>query len=158
MNTKNLSYISLEFSEEQKKKISIWAKEFIGEVEENVTDDLHLTVFYGLNDDLLDDEKLNDVLSHNTISDVVIGKVETFSLPSQSYKVVYFSIENTEKIKNLHEKLKEFPYFEEYQKLIYTPHITIAFVNKDFDTSKLSYTGSKIFSVKKVTRHMKAKS
>jgi|SRR3989344_1284063 len=44
-----------------------------------------------------------------------------------------------------------------FKKFDYVPHVTVAFVKKDFDTSRIAYNGPQFLRVKKAVHHIKNK-
>ncbi len=169
MNEQKIGYITINFADKEKKEITNWSKViqnkdlyFIskdGKIDGgNVTDDLHLTLFYGFNEKLINKDKFRDFIDNINLENIEINKVDVFFPVGQEYKVLYFSIKDKgDIIKKYHEKLKKFPHYVEFQKFEYVPHITIAFVKKDFDVSKIFYNGPQFLHVKKAIYHSKTK-
>jgi hypothetical protein len=96
----NISYITAEFFEEEKEKIARWSKTAIknfdlykilenGKVGGYATDDLHLTLFYGLDEDRINIADIQKWISAVELENLEIEGVESFALPAQEYKIIY---------------------------------------------------------------------
>ncbi|MDO8572165.1 MAG: 2'-5' RNA ligase family protein [bacterium] len=170
MDKQKTGYIAVYFADKEKNLVRDWSKiiqdrdfYFISKKEKidggNVTDDLHLTLFYGFNEELVyKKDDIQDFIDSMNLENIEIDKVGVFSPMDQEYKVLYLSVKDKENnIKKYHEELKKFPHFAEFQKFEYVPHITVAFVKKDFDTSKIAYNGPQFLRVKKAIYHVKNK-
>jgi|SRR3989344_411967 len=166
-NDKSIGYITANFSEKEKEEIIRWSKSIKdkdlhltlvdGKIEGgNVTGDLHLTLFYGLDENKINQRELKDFLGTIDLGILDIGEMDVFSLPDQEYKVLYLPVKDTRgSINRCRERLKELSYFTEYQKFEFKPHITIAFVKSEFDMHDINYTGPKVLHVEKITHHIK---
>ena len=169
MNKQKIGYITANLTDKEKKEIINWAKMIQdkdlyvisknGKTDGgNVTDDLHLTLFYGFNETLINKDDIEDFVYNINLKNIEIEKVGVFFPMDQEYKVLYLSVKDEGgSIKKYHEGLKKFPHFVEFQKFEYVPHITIAFVKKDFNTSRITYNGPQFLRVKKITYHSKSK-
>ncbi|OGY78930.1 MAG: hypothetical protein A3B74_03495 [Candidatus Kerfeldbacteria bacterium RIFCSPHIGHO2_02_FULL_42_14] len=167
--SKNVSYITAEFFEKEKEKITRWSKSVIkdsdlckilgnGKVGGYATDDLHLTLFYGFDEYRINIVDIQKWISTTTLKKIEIEKVGAFALPVQEYKIIYLAIRDKNgKIKKLHKELKNFPHFPKYRRSKFIPHITIAFVNKEFNEDAVIYNGPKILNVRKIVYHTKGK-
>ena len=165
--SKNISYITAEFLEEEKEKIARWSKIAIknsdlykvlenGKVGGYVTDDLHLTLFYGLDEDRIKIADIQKWISAVELENLEIEGVESFALPTQEYKIIYLTIRDENgKIKKLNKELEKFPHFPRYLKSKFIPHITIASVKKEFDEDTVIYSGPKVLDVRKIVYHTK---
>src|SRR5680860_894229 len=145
MNKQNIGYITASFPEKEKMEIINWSKiindkdlyftKKDGKIDGgNVTDDLHLTLFYGFDEDKINKNDIKKIIDSINFKSIEIEDVSIFSLPDQEYKVLYLAVKDKEgRIKEYHEELKTLPHFVEYQKFKFTPHIAIAFLKKEFD-------------------------
>lgn len=163
-----IGYITAEFSEEFKKMIKEWSltipKEEIVTAEingkkegGNVTDDLHLTLFYGFDDEKINKEDLIGFINNNTIKKLSIGKLGFFPVPQYKCNILYLKIDNENILEKMHDSLKKFPYFEKFQNNKFVPHITIAYIKDSFDISsiKLPLEINKV-SIKEFMYHSKS--
>jgi 2'-5' RNA ligase len=169
MNDKIVGYITADIAKKEKRKIMEWSRKLIKEENlyyinkkdkidgGNVTTDLHLTLFYGLNENSVNTKEVDDCINKIVLEKIEIDDIGIFPVPNQAYQVLYFSIKNKEIFKKYHELFKKFSYFEEYQNFEYIPHITIAFVKNEFDVSKIAYNGLKVLSIEKLTHHISEK-
>ena len=167
--SKNISYITAEFLEEEKEEIARWSKIAIknsglykvlenGKVGGYATDDLHLTLFYGLDEDRINVADIEKWISAVELENLEIEGVESFALPTQEYKIIYLAIRDENgKIKKLNKELEKFPHFSRYLKSKFIPHITIASVKKEFDKDTVIYSGPKVLNVRKIVYHTKSK-
>ncbi len=167
--SKNVSYITAEFFEKEKEKITRWSKSAIkgselwkilgnGKVGGYATDDLHLTLFYGFDEDRINIADIQKWISAVELENLEIEGVGSFALPTQEYKIIYLAIRDENgKIKKLNKKLEKFPYFPKYLKSKFIPHITIAYVKKEFDEDTVIYSGPKVLNVRKIVYHTKSK-
>ncbi len=166
--SKKISYISAEFFEKEKEKIMQWSKSSIkesdlcgvlenGKIGGNVADDLHLTLFYGFDEDRINVEQIQKWIKTTNLVEVEVGKIQVFSLPDQEYKIIYLVIRDKNgKIKKLHEELKCFAHFTKYQRSKFIPHITIAFVKKEFNENAITYNGPKSLPIREIVYHTKS--
>jgi 2'-5' RNA ligase len=169
MNKQNIGYVTANFPEKEKIEIINWSKNINdknlyfakkdGIIDGgNVTDDLHLTLFYGFDEDKINKNDITKIIDNINLGSIEIGNVNTFSFPDQEYKVLYLTIKDNEgKIKEYHEKLKKLPHFVEYQKFKFTPHVAIAFLKKEFDETRVTYNGPRFLHIKKIVYHSKGK-
>ncbi len=167
MNKQNIGYIAADFQEKDKIEIINWSKTirdndlYITSIDGktkggHMTDDLHLTFFYGLDEDLINKNDVQDFINTINLESIEIGKIDIFPVADQTCEVLYLSVEDQlGKIRKYNETFKKFPHFTEFQKKEFIPHITIAFVKKGFDVNKFTYTGSKILNIKEIIHHFK---
>ena len=143
-----IGYITAEFSEEFKKSIrgllltipkeEIVTAEINGKIEGgNATNDLHLTLFYGFDDEKLDKEELLNFLDKKNIKELKIEGLGIFSVPRYKSNILYLKIGDNSLLDEIHNSLKKFPYFEKFQNNKFVPHITIAHIKDSFDISPL---------------------
>jgi 2'-5' RNA ligase len=169
MNKQNIGYITANFLEKEKIEIINWSKiinnkdlyfaKKDGKIDGgNVTDDLHLTLFYGFDEDKINKNYIEKIINNVNLGSIEIGGMSTFSFPGQEYKVLYLAIKDNEgRIKECHEELKNLPHFAEYQKFKFTPHVAIAFLKKEFDETIVTYNGPRFLHIKKIVYHSKGK-
>lgn len=159
---KNIGYIAIEFNENSKRDVINWSAQIRkdelvetivnGQVEGgNVTKKLHSTLFYGLNESILDKVKLANFVEKLNVTTVNVVGVGMFPLKAFNCNVLYLEISDKSKIlKSAHKHLRKFPHFREYQKYDYSPHITIAYVSKKFDAASLTRNFPPKLSVKTI--------
>ncbi len=166
----NTGYIAVEFDDTQKQKIIRWssqiperdiARAVIEGKDEggNVTGKLHLTLFYGLDEDSLNQDELNDFIARLDISSVDVIDVGIFPVEEFDCNALYLEVsDESGELKSAHERLEAFPYFPKYQKPDFRPHITLAYVGKDFDTNSLTDDFPRNLLVKAITHFRKTAS
>ncbi|MBP6945572.1 2'-5' RNA ligase family protein [Patescibacteria group bacterium] len=165
MQDQKTGYVALTFAEDVKQRIIQWSKQFDesffsavvdGKTEGgNVTNKLHLTLFYGFNEEQFDKAELLGFLTGLKLDPLSIEGVGTFPVPQYNAKVLFLRVKDDGKLKEAHEKLKTYPFFEEYQKYGFTPHITIGFVRDTFDESSITYDGPSTLPVANVVYYSK---
>lgn len=151
MQNRKTGYVALTFTEDAKQKIVEWSKQFDksffsavvdGKTEGgNVTDKLHLTLFYGFDEAQLDKSGFVKYLDALDIKSLSIEGIGTFPVPQYGAKVLFLRVKDDGVLNDIHEKLKTYPHFDEYQKHGFTLHITIGFVRDTFDESSITYDG-----------------
>ncbi|MHB1769709.1 MAG: 2'-5' RNA ligase family protein [Minisyncoccota bacterium] len=163
----NIGYIAIEFDDTSKKKVVEWASQInvrnivraiVNGKEEcgNVTDKLHLTLFYGLDENALDQDDLNDFITGQNISSVNVVGVSMFPIKEYDCSALYLKVaDESGELKSARERLEKFPHLSKYQKFDFKPHITLAYVAKDFDISSLSDDFPRNLSVGAVTHFRK---
>lgn len=155
-----IGWIGLTFKAETHKAIAEWASQFKGQffsVDVNgkmeggdVTNKLHLTLFYGLNEEDLDKSRLAEYLSDIKISDLEVIDVSALDIPQYHAKALILKIRDDGRLRRIHEELKEFPYLTKYQNDEFIPHVTVGFFRNDFDDGSVVYTGPKSLEIDKV--------
>ena len=158
-----IGYVALEFGEDFKQEIMKWSSQ-IGESDlvtaiidgkaegGNVTDKLHLTLFYGLDENTLDQDKLSKFITTLPKLMIRVTGIGTFPQDVFACKAIYLEVsDDSGELQTIHEWLKKFPHFSKYQKYDYKPHITIAYVTTGFDINLLTNDFPKNLSVKAIT-------
>lgn len=141
-----LGYFQVVFVEKDKQLISkiankIFAKNDFYTSEEytsgDVTNDLHMTLFYGIKNEKLDIKNVTKYLSTLKLSRIKLGEIKFFNGYKNQYKVAHIEvIDLTNQLTKLASSFKMFPYDETVQFDKYRPHITLAYVKNSFDTDK----------------------
>lgn len=169
MKKQKIGYIDAIFDEKTKKEIESWSMivrdEDLYTISNenkkdggNITDKLHLTLFYGFDENLLNMDEVLKFIDNIKLDIVKINGLGTFPVTGHNCKILFLKVDDDEDIiKNIHEELKKFPYFSEYQKLKFIPHIAIAFIRNDLNTNALVYSNPSTLSVKKISYHSKFK-
>ncbi len=167
MKNQKIGYVDVVFSEEIKQEISRWVKSLKkedfyttmidGQVEGgDVSEKLHLTLFYGFDESLVEKDKIIEHINSIKLESVEVDKVGFFPLDKYNCKILFLKIkDNNNLLKKIHNDLGLFPNVLKYQESEYVPHITIAYVKKDFNMDAISYNGPKILDVKSILYHSK---
>lgn len=141
----------LEWSEKTIPKDIILQQEINGKLEGgNVLSEAHLTLFFGLNNRLVDKKIVNQLIDSIDLKELKIDGIKAFNIPQMKCKILYFSVDDKNSVlKNAHNKFLELPHFEEDQKP-FIPHITIAYVKDSIDESSIFYDGPTNFPLKSI--------
>jgi 2'-5' RNA ligase len=93
-----------------------------------IQDNPHVTVLYGLHEEVSLDQVKSVFENINERIDIKIEGIGVFE--NENFDVVKFNVVPSETLLDLNSKLSEFPNSNEYPE--YKPHITIAYVKKGF--------------------------
>jgi 2'-5' RNA ligase len=91
-----------------------------------IQDNPHVTVLYGLHEEVSLDQVKSVFEGLNERIDIKIEGIGVFE--NENFDVVKFNVVPIGTLQSLHDKLSEFPNSNEYPE--YEPHITIAYVKK----------------------------
>ncbi|MDD2657247.1 MAG: 2'-5' RNA ligase family protein [Candidatus Pacebacteria bacterium] len=164
---KNVGYVAIEFDDVSKREVANWASQISegdlvttaidGKIEGgNVTDKLHLTLFYGLDENAINQGELSDFISMLPKPAVHVTGVSAFLQDAFACKTLYLEVtDDLGELQSIHERLKDFSHFSKYQEHNYKPHITIAYVITEFDVNSLTNDFPKNLFVKAVTHFKK---
>jgi 2'-5' RNA ligase len=164
---KKIGYIEVILLEKSKQEIvnfsrtirdeDLFTAKINGKIEGgNLTEKSHLTLFFGLNDKLVDKEKLLQYISSLKIESIMIEAIDMFPVNGYDCKILYLKVwDDNSLIKNINDNFKEFPYFTESQPAEFIPHITIAYVKNNFEITKLSNNFPKILYVERIVYKIK---
>ncbi len=145
METQDIGYVALSFDDATKKKVSGWLQQHLhpsdvvtatisGKKKGGVvTQKLHLTLFYGLNERLVDAQTLSGIMGSATLQTVQAVRVGVFPVERFGCSALYLEVaDDTGTLRALHDRLSELPHFPEYQQEFH-PHVTLAYVCQDID-------------------------
>lgn len=164
----NTGYVAIEFHEDSQQQVMNWSRQIKaddlvtaninGKIKGgNVTGKLHLTLFYGLDENHLDQVNLANLITKLDILSVDI--VDTGMFPAKEFdcNVLYFSVSDEfGKLQSAFEQLKQFSHFANHQNDNFRPHITIAYVTEGFNQSLLTTEYPRQLKVKQVTHFKKS--
>ena len=163
MQNKKIGYVAIQFTPETNQEIIAWSqsikKEDLvtaiidgGTEGGNVTDKLHLTLFYGFNDELLNKVELSKFINKIKLREIKIRGLGFFPVGNHNCDVLHLQIKDDNgELRKIHEELKAFPHFSEDQKFEYTPHVTIAYVKKNFNLNTLIQNQPEMLRVRKTS-------
>ena len=115
-----------------------------------VAEEAHLTLFFGLDNRLIDKEKVSNLIDSLHIPPLEISGLGIFSVKKPDCNILYLGIsDNDGNLKRIHDRFLEFPHFKEDQSP-FTPHITIAYVRRDFDENSVEYHGPPQILISKI--------
>lgn len=141
----NLGYISIIFNDETKKRFKkltnaictlddYYYSDVVDYIKGDVTDKLHLTLFYGFIDEKVDKNKIEkEVLNVKKYLTYVNATNIALKYGYKNlYKILFVEIEKSKELKHANEIFKKFPYDKSVQ-LEFKPHLALAYVKPDFD-------------------------
>lgn len=145
METQDIGYVALSFDDATKEKVSVWLQQHlhssdvvtatIGGKEKGgvVTQKLHLTLFYGLNERLVNTETLSSIMNGATLQTVQSIHLGVFPVEQFGCSALYLEVaDDTGMLHALHGRLSELPHLPGYQQEFH-PHVTLAYVRQDID-------------------------
>ncbi len=91
-----------------------------------VEDEPHVTILYGLHDDI-PDEEIEEAISKMTAPEITLENISIFENEDKPFDVVKFDIGGKE-LHKMNEMFAEFPHTTDFPE--YHPHATIAYVKK----------------------------
>jgi len=150
MENKEIGYVEVVLTEKSKQKVvdfsriikdeDLFTAKINGKIEGgNLTEKSHLTLFFGLNDKLVNKEKLLEYINSIKLESIMIEAIDMFPVKEYNCKILYLRVKDDNfLIKNISNNFKNFPYFIESQPAEFIPHITIAYVKNNFDPTELS--------------------
>lgn len=109
-------------------------EEDVYEGEDGLEDEPHVTVLYGLHNDIPDEKIEKKIKEEMTSPEIKLQKISIFE--NDEYDVVKFDVEG-EELFRMNEEFSKFPHTTDYPD--YHPHVTIGFVKKG---EGKKYTGS----------------
>jgi len=151
MLTKKIGYISIEFNQLSKGKIQDVAKkipkeDFIFATSDgklkggDVTDKLHLTLYYGIDANAVDKKELDKLISAFDIKSLKINEISAFELKNFNCKILHLSIDDTDKqLAAAHNQFNELAHFKDVQQN-FISHVTLAYVKDSFDVDEFRKT------------------
>lgn len=165
----NIGYVAIEFDDYHQQQVINWSRQIKtddlvtaninGKIKGgNVTEKLHLTLFYGLDEDRMDQVALTNLIKQLNILSVDVVDIGMFPAKEFDCSVLHFCVaDGSGELQLAFEQFKELPHFDNHQNLNFRPHITIAYVTKNFNSTILSNEYPKKLKVKQVTHFQKTK-
>lgn len=109
-----------------------------------IEDEPHITLLFGLHSDEIDDNQVIKTVQNFNYPELVLDKVSIFK--NEKYDVLKFDVlDETETLSKCNEKLKQFPYTNEYPD--YHPHCTIAYLKRGLGKKYVDMFNSLHFAV-----------
>jgi 2'-5' RNA ligase len=137
-------YVKITFSKEAKEKLKnllnkiVLDEEFyysdaIEHIHGDVTDNSHFTLFFGLKESELEHPKLIEFVDGIELDNLEISELKLFDGYKGLYKVLVAEVEDKEgNLLNLSNNFLDFEYDPEMTHDEFKPHITLAYVRKDY--------------------------
>jgi 2'-5' RNA ligase len=118
---------------------SIFAyKNINGKIIRGKEKDLHMTLFFGIDDEKLDIEKMNSFLESVKLKSLNVKEIDLFDIEGIAEKLLVIKLEKTEELEKLRNALLNFDYFEDRFTNNYIPHITLGYVRPSVNISDIS--------------------
>ncbi len=100
--------------------------------------DLHMTLFFGINDEKLNSGKMNTFLESVKLKSLNVKDLDLFKIKGMKEKVLVIKLEKNEELEKLRNSVFNFDYFEDGFTNSYTPHITLGYVKSGINISNMS--------------------
>lgn len=168
MQKNKLGHVYINFDEASKKEIVKWSSFISGKdlvfsnvgnkiKGGNVTNDLHLTLFFGFDNEKVDKIKLDKYLKGLTLDNIKISKVNMFCLKDCEYSILYLEVDDQNfTLRDINKQLLDFGYIEDANTFNFKPHITIAYVKKDFNIKDINYNGPSVLRIDNLNYKVKS--
>jgi len=105
----------------------------ISRIAGDVTDKAHFTIFFGLKEFEIHNPELQEIVKSININELVPIKLFLIDGFQGLYKVLCLEISDEDKsLITLSKKMNEFEHEERLEKREFKPHITLAYVNADY--------------------------
>lgn len=143
-----LSYVEILFNQDEIKSFKevvnkvckpedFYYSDTISRISGDVSDKLHLTLFYGLIDQQINAKEMSNHLGTLSFKTVKLGKPFLKIGYKGLYKILMIEVLDEDgQLAAAHESLKQFAHMETSQ--VFLPHITLAYVNADYEISDVS--------------------
>ncbi len=165
MSNKKIGYIVLNFSEKVKNDfVKYFQKEIkkddyffvdFGDVKKGglVLNKLHLTLFFGLDYEKFDKKILNKI----KIKNVKLNELELFYIKEFDCNALVLRVNDKDKVlEKYHKELSKSKTIKEsINYFSFKPHLTIAYVKKDFKLKNKKYFKGKVLEVENVVYRVK---
>jgi 2'-5' RNA ligase len=138
-----LSYVEITFNDEEVKSFKelvntvckpedFYRSDTIARINGDVTDKLHLTIFYGLIDQQINENEIKKHIATFDIKSIKLAKPFLKTGFKSLYKVLMIEVLDEENILlDSHNSLKQFAHMETQQ--VFLPHITLAYVQPEYE-------------------------
>ncbi len=116
----------------------------------NVTNDLHMTLFYGVKTEDVDLDLINDSLESINLNKIHLGDIGFFTTDEAPYIVAYIKVlDHDKRLANLADTLKMFSHEISVQYDTYFPHITLAYLTREYKSNEFDHNGRLNFPLPK---------
>ncbi len=133
------------------RKEQFYDSDQISRIRGDVTDKIHLTLFYGLDESVMNNKELHNLLKQIEVKKLDLSKLVLFEGYQGMYKVLCVEIDDEDKVlHNLSKKMLDFDHDEELGKREFKAHITLAYVQPDYVLPKKYSLDKKPVRVKKI--------
>ncbi len=114
-------------------KDELYYSPIVERIQGDVTDGLHSTLFFGLDESEFDNPELKKYLEGVTIDKIKLGKLMLFRGYQGLYRILNIEVlDEDNKLFEIFERLKLFKYNPEVIHYEFKPHITLAYVKPSY--------------------------
>lgn len=132
-------------------KDQFYYSDVVSRIRGDVSDKVHFTLFYGLEETVLNNKDLARVIKKMQIKELKLKKLVLFEGYQGMYKVLCVEVDDDDKsLFSLSQKMLEFEHDEEHGKREFKPHITLAYVQPNYELPKNYSIEDKKIRVKKI--------
>jgi 2'-5' RNA ligase len=133
------------------KKEQFYYSDVVSRIRGDVTDKIHFTLFYGLNEAVLNDKELKKAIENMDVNELKLRRLVLFDGYQGMYKVLAVEVDDRDKkLLSLSKEMLNFDHDEEHGRREFKPHITIAYVQADYVIPKKYSIKDMSIRVKKV--------
>lgn len=148
---KNASRLFKKIVKDVVSKDQFYYSEVVSRIRGDVTDKIHFTLFYGLDETVLKNKELRELIKNIEIKELKLKKLVLFDGYQDLYKVLCVEIDDEDKsLLSLSKKMLNFEHDKELGKRDFKPHITLAYVQPDYVLPEGYQIKKNTISVKKI--------
>lgn len=114
----------------------------------------HVTIFFGINPELVDESVLYEELEKFPIKEACVKSLSSFELPAYKSRILVLELKD-EELKIAHRDFLKFPHIEDIYTLAYKPHVTLGYLKDNISISDINYDGPLVLSLEKPTYKVK---
>ncbi len=123
----------------------------------NVAQKSHLTLFFGINGDVVDRRTVEGLLNSIIVPDLKVKGIDSFKIPNVPCKILHLTIDDSDgQLRAVHDLFSTLPHLEDKQEPDYVPHITLAYVKNSFNEHLIKYNGLNKLKVQEIAYKIKA--
>lgn len=120
-------------------KSKLFVRQQPGEKQEGgiVTTKAHVTLFFGLNEKIINHQQLTDYLNNLQLKPITVKSWGLFATPEPRCQILHLLLDDEDGVlTRIHETLAQFPHYPQLKQR-FTPHLTVAYVTSDYNLSEL---------------------
>ncbi|MBE2280435.1 MAG: hypothetical protein IAE91_08595 [Ignavibacteriaceae bacterium] len=143
MNRQEIAHVELTLTQQAKEYLNDVVSKIVSEIEYyyspvvprikgNVTDNAHLTFFYGLKPEAIENADLNKLLSSVQIKELKLKELSLLNGFESLYKILIVTVDDSDKtLSTVVNKIRKFS--DRPNSYEFKPHITLAYVSSDYE-------------------------
>lgn len=140
----NYAYVELLFEENTKDYFKgivqnvvdqdqFYYSDVVKRISGDVTDKIHFTLFYGIEETEIDNPKLKQLVSQLQVKELLVKGLTLFSGYQDLYRVLCVEIADEDNyLESLSKQLLQFKHAGEFGQREFKPHITLAYIQPQF--------------------------